>query len=86
MSIIDTLITNRTQAGHYDITDLNRVGEAISDFRGVIQIHIDAGFVAADRLINDSACALLVDVRGGVPICSRKGRTIKQDFMAGLSG
>lgn len=29
MSIIDTLITNRTQAGHYDITDLNRVGEAM---------------------------------------------------------
>lgn len=29
MSIIDTLITDRTQAGHYDITDLNRVGEAM---------------------------------------------------------
>lgn len=29
MSIIDTLITDRTQAGHYDVTDLNRVGEAM---------------------------------------------------------
>lgn len=29
MSIIDTLITDRTRAGHYDITDLNRVGEAM---------------------------------------------------------
>lgn len=29
MSIIDTLITNRTRAGYYDITDLNRVGNAM---------------------------------------------------------
>ena len=29
MSIIDTLITNRTRAGYYDITDLNRVGKAM---------------------------------------------------------
>ena len=29
MSIIDTLITNRTRAGYYDITDLNRVGQAM---------------------------------------------------------
>lgn len=29
MSIIDTLITDRTKAGHYDVTDLNRVGEAM---------------------------------------------------------
>ena len=29
MSIIDTLITDRTRAGHYDITDLNRVGGAM---------------------------------------------------------
>lgn len=28
MSILDTLITNRT-GGHYDITDLNRVGQAM---------------------------------------------------------
>lgn len=30
MSIIDTLTTDRTQAGYYNITDLNRVGEAMS--------------------------------------------------------
>ena len=29
MSNIDTLITNRTRAGYYDITDLNRVGQAM---------------------------------------------------------
>ena len=29
MSIIDTLITDRTQADHYEITDLNRVAEAM---------------------------------------------------------
>lgn len=29
MSIIDTLITNRTRAGYYDIADLNRVGQAM---------------------------------------------------------
>ncbi|MEG0764400.1 MAG: hypothetical protein RR403_00015 [Pseudoflavonifractor sp.] len=29
MSIIDTLITNRTAAGFYDIEDLNRVGNAM---------------------------------------------------------
>lgn len=29
MSIIDTLITNRTSGGFYDISDLNRVGNAM---------------------------------------------------------
>lgn len=29
MSILDTLITNRTARDHYDTTDLNRVGEAM---------------------------------------------------------
>lgn len=29
MSIIDTLITNRTTTGHYEISDLNRVGNAM---------------------------------------------------------
>ena len=29
MSIIDTLITDRTEKGHYEIEDLNRVGEAM---------------------------------------------------------
>lgn len=29
MSILDTLITNRTKKGHYETTDLNRVGEAM---------------------------------------------------------
>lgn len=29
MSIIDTLITDRTRTGYYDITDLNRVGQAM---------------------------------------------------------
>lgn len=29
MSIIDTLITDRARADYYDITDLNRVGEAM---------------------------------------------------------
>lgn len=29
MSILDTLITNRTRKGHYETTDLNRVGEAM---------------------------------------------------------
>lgn len=29
MSIIDTLITNRTSDGYYNISDLNRVGEAM---------------------------------------------------------
>ena len=29
MSIIDTLITNRTRGDYYNITDLNRVGQAM---------------------------------------------------------
>ena len=29
MSIIDTLITNRTRSDYYNITDLNRVGQAM---------------------------------------------------------
>ena len=29
MSIIDTLITDRTRGDYYNITDLNRVGQAM---------------------------------------------------------
>ena len=31
MSIIDTLITDRTRGDYYNITDLNRVGQAMRD-------------------------------------------------------
>lgn len=36
MSVIDTLITNRTEGAHYNYSDVNRVSEAVTYLAGIL--------------------------------------------------
>lgn len=70
MSIIDTLITDRTRSGHYDITDLNRVGEAmyfvaerLRTFGYDVVVSPKIDWVWTDHITHLSAMRLLDDLQ-----------------------